>query len=106
MPLISATETFAVSLALTPWKSGVAILVTVVNIGTAVILVISARTFDTVMEALAAKRVEFTGEIIPSTRDWRRPSNWAVHKVRHAALITAAECLTVCATHRGGTLSG
>jgi hypothetical protein len=70
--LVSTTESFAVCLALLRWEIGMTIFIAVVDIGTAVITVIPACTFDTVVKTLATKHVEFIGNRIPSAGPWRR----------------------------------
>jgi hypothetical protein len=87
--LVSATESLAICLALFGWEVGMTILIAVVDVGPAVITVISACTFDAVMETLATKRVKFIGNGIPRTRDRTRRCYRATHEMGHAPFISA-----------------
>jgi len=97
--LIAATEAFAIGFPLLHRQMRMAVFVPVVDIGAAVILIISSGAFKSIMETLTTERVEFVGSRVPGAHYARRSRHGTVDEVRHAALVAAAEALTVGATH-------
>jgi len=101
--LVAATESFPVSLPLLWRESWMAVLVAVVDIGAAVIFIVSPSAFETIVKTLTTENVELVGNRVPGAHYPRRTRHGAVHgavdEVRHTSLVPAAEALTVSAAH-------
>jgi len=76
-PFIAATKSFAIVFARTSFDVGMPVFFTVVHVGSAMLVVVPACTFDSIVIALALHFAKFGGWNVPTTSilviaRWRR----------------------------------
>src|SRR5579872_1472871 len=106
--VITAPEAFPVCFSLFRWKVRMPIFVSIVNVGTAMVLEVAAGPLHTVVESLPLELVKFAGKSIPLGRRrwWRRRGNGpavplisAAHQVFHCPVIAPTESVAIGVAH-------
>ena len=96
---ISPAEPVAICFALVGREMGTAILFAVFDIGATMVVEVFPRPFDTILEPLSPKLIEFIGRCIPrAIRSTHSPVVCA-DQVRHANVVSATETLAIRTPH-------
>lgn len=99
--MVPAAEAVTVGLTLIRRKVRMTVLVSVVHIGTTVIIEVFAGAFDTILESLPAELIEFIWGSVPGTFRGTHTPVGRTRQVRHTNVVSATEALAVGAPHLG-----
>lgn len=103
-PVVAAAEAIAISLTRLGWKMRVAVFVAIVDVGGAVVFIVTSCAFKAVVKALALNVIELVGEGIPLRRR-RRRLRWgeaglaAGHQMLHRATVASAKSIAIRVAH-------